>query len=414
MSEFTTFINTVATKHLPEGVVFESGVTDIDRPYLSFYQNDTLSFRLQREERFLKLDIAVSDLSIKDIVSLFHEWLDKRSYNNGPYVFDKLFRLPLNELTEGNWHTKRVGAIGSIDAIRKIIEQNSKSDFLEVLPDSDANHWVEDEVDFTKPFYSFKYDRLEVAHNFRANHIADMQVNQQGDLVVQFSPYADWLKADFLFALDQLALVNSGLSLTQKIHLWAQLATRYREGYRSNPNIYIEEPWSSDMANPFTSDYSAFHDSIVHPLMLNANQGWHIRSLIKTLLPQIRIERYALNGRRNTRLIGTLCFQADQEIGLKLESEWYELTFGQRYEIQAALIEDVFNRFDYPDAELNLLKTCYSSNVIRQRDIRKPKPEISFTYIDEHGSAVDQDSLGILIRQKREVLIEHLEAEASE
>ncbi|KZZ45331.1 hypothetical protein A3758_14480 [Oleiphilus sp. HI0118] len=410
----TRHTNTVHTKHLPEGIVFESGVIDLDSPYIEFYQNNSLSFRLQREERFLKLDLVASDFSIKDIVSLFHEWLNKRPYNNGPYVFDKLFRLPLKELTEGEWHTKRIGAIGSFDAIRKIIEQKSKSDFLEMLPDSDADHWVEGEVDFTKLLYSFKYDRLEVAHNFRANHIADMQVNELGDLVVQFSPYADWLKEDFLSALAQLASMDSDLSLVQKIHLWAQLATQHREQHRTNPNIYIEAPWSSDMANPFTSDYSAFHDSIIHPLMLNTDRDWCIRSLERVALPQIRIERYALNGRRNTRLIGTLCFQIDQEIGLKLEPEFNELTAEQRYEIQAKLTEDIFNRFDYPDAELNLLKTCYSSNVIRHRDRRKPKPEISFSYIDSEGSQVDLEDLGDLIRRKRNALIERLESEECE
>ncbi|KZY92136.1 hypothetical protein A3743_06805 [Oleiphilus sp. HI0072] len=410
----TRHTNTVHTKHLPEGIVFESGVIDLDRPYVEFYKNDTLSFRLQREERFLKLDMETSNFSIKDVVSLFHEWLNMRQYNNGPYVFDKLFRLPLKELTEGEWHTKRIGAIGSIDAICKIIKQNSKSDFLEVLPDSDADHWVEGEVDFTKPFYSFKYDRLEVAHNFRANHIADMQVNELGDLVVQFSPYSDWLRENFLFALNKLASLDSNLSLVQKIHLWAQLATQYLDAYRLNPNIYIEAPWSNDMANPFTSDYSTFHDSIIHPLMLNANQGWRIRSLEKIGLPQIRIERYALNGRRNTLVIGTLCFQTDEEIGLKLQPEWYRLTAEQRYEIQAKLTEDIFNRFDYPDAELNLLKTCYSSNVIPYRDRRKPKPEISFSYIDSEGNHVGLEDLGDLIRCKRNAWIDSLETEGCE
>lgn len=409
---YSRHINPMHTKHFPEGVVLESRQINQDLPFLEFSNEGQLAFRLQRENTCLVVEILDQTLSLKEIVERFHSWLNKSPYNNGPWVFDKLFRLNIEKASDGVWSKRRFGAIGSIEYISRTISSGEfDTDELKDSPETTNDKWIEGEVDITQPFYYFHTGRLEIAHDIRAAHIANLQVNARGQIVVQFSPWSDWQRDQFLEDLNKLAKLESELSLIERIHLWGKFVNAQRAAHRDNEYLYCEPPWSSDYADPFTIDHSAYHDAVIHPILMNGIGDEVISNhTVDETAQHIRIERYALNGRNKTRLIGLLSILSDGPFHLVLFDDWKELSNEQRYKITSCLIEDIFNRFEYPDPQLNLLKRCYSTNVIRYRDQRKPKPEISFSYYSDGNKQIEMDDLSALIREKRNTLLEQLEA----
>lgn len=407
----SSYTNTLHTKHYSEGVKLIERDIDQTLPYLEFYRDDNHCFTLQRGDTAysLILDIHSDDLDLEGINSLFHSWLNQRKWNNGQDIFDKLFRYPAKELAQEGWRCERVGATGSVEHIcNQIKTKNYDEKTLENSPTSKNTTWTEGDVDYTKPFYAFQYSSFEVGYSGIHQHYAwDLQVTDSGELIFQAPAYSNErsdLDADkALSYLNPLPELDTGLSLIERIHLWANLARGYREAYRANNNCFNEPPWNKDQSNPFLEDYSGFRAQVLHPVLFNSDDdAWRVNDTpVDQSLPYFKIEFNDVNSHNTSCLIGLLSVNLDSTISLNLMEDWLRLNDSQQYKVKTWLLYDVFDSFTFEQIEINLLKRCRRTQVTHEPDgstsETKAEPQLSLSYINELAEAVvDSDSVEVV------------------
>lgn len=314
---------------------------------------------------------------------------------------------------------------GSVEHCVRLIQSERYTEMdLDSSPTSDSDIWVEGEIDYTKEFFYFEHCTLSIYNYPRQYHLADMQVNSEGVLIIQFAPDAnqyndstqswrddkDWIEKrrrwrdELISARERLRQSGGSLSLVQKIYAWASVATELREAYREK--VFHNETHSAQVALQFPDNTAPFNSPHVHPILMNSHKSVQLGSTpVNTSEPHIRIERYALNGRRKTQLLGLLSIPEHGELNLNLLDEWNNLSDTQRYGIKMALVEDIWNGYDSPWPKLNLLTRCLNTTMAPIKHPRNPKPEISFTYINDQGEEIELNELKSVIAAVRHELV---------